>query len=166
MAVYQNGQLILCSDLSWLMGTWCVLKSPLKWKWTGLHYALVCLKMRISTCLVEVCYIRFQENLSSSESADGILQTGIQADKICRLHEVVPGLLCIERIYRQLAQDRLCSVEQLHALAALLPGKVTPYTICWEGWSLAVLHGARFVLSVLYVSQNRQRLLFYASLTV
>ena len=24
-------------------------------------------------------------------------------------------------------------VEQLHALAALLPGKVTPYALCWEG---------------------------------
>jgi len=83
--------------------------------------------MRISACLVEVCYIRFQENLSSSESADGILQTGIQADKICRLHEVVPGLLCIERIYRNLLRIvyvvlssftlwLLCSLGKLHLI--------------------------------------------------
>jgi hypothetical protein len=56
--------------------------------------------MRISgRRLVEVCYVKFQENLSSSESADGVLQTGRQADKTCRLHEGIPGLLCIERIH-------------------------------------------------------------------
>jgi len=32
--------------------------------------------MRISARrLVEVCYVKFQENLSSSESADGVWQT-------------------------------------------------------------------------------------------
>jgi hypothetical protein len=47
--------------------------------------------MRISTRLVEVCYVKFQENLCSSESAVGALQTGRIADKTYRLHEGVPG---------------------------------------------------------------------------
>ena len=56
--------------------------------------------MRISAGLVEVCYVKFQDNLSGSESADGVLQTDKQADKTCRLYESVPGLFCIERIHR------------------------------------------------------------------
>jgi hypothetical protein len=58
--------------------------------------------MRISARLVDVCYVKFQENLSGNESADGVLKTDVQADKTCRLHEGVPGLLRIERIHRNL----------------------------------------------------------------